>query len=66
MHNILKKKIMKLNSQSAQYEKNKIDEDSFKKKIIKKTMWGNIVAIYSILKKKNYKTEFLTNFILKK
>jgi hypothetical protein len=32
MHNVLKKKIMKLNSQSAQYEKNKIDEDSLKKK----------------------------------
>ena len=32
MHNILKKKIMKLNSQSAKYEKNKIDEDSLKKK----------------------------------
>jgi hypothetical protein len=29
-------------------------------------MWGNIVAIYSILKKKNYKTEFSTNSILKK
>ena len=69
MHNVLKKKIMKLNSQSAQYEKNKIDEDSFRKKtkkIIKKTMWGNIVGIYSILKKKNYKTEFSTNSILKK
>jgi hypothetical protein len=32
MHNVLKKKIMKLNFQSAQYEKNKIDKDSFRKK----------------------------------
>jgi hypothetical protein len=32
----------------------------------KKTMWGNTVAIHSILKKKNYKTKFSTNFILKK
>jgi hypothetical protein len=28
-------------------------------------MWENIVAIHSILKEKNYKTKFLTNFILK-
>ena len=29
-------------------------------------MWGNTVAIYSVLKKKNYKAQFSTNFILKK
>jgi hypothetical protein len=43
MHNVLKKKIMKLNSHSAQYEKNKIDEDNFEKKtkkIIKKKPCG--------------------------
>ena len=28
-------------------------------------MWGNTVAIHSILKKKNYKTKFSTSFILK-
>jgi len=43
MHNVFFKKIMQLNSQSAQYEKNKIDEDSFgkkTKKIIKKNHVG--------------------------
>jgi hypothetical protein len=29
-------------------------------------MWENTVAIYSVLKKKNYKTKFSTNSILKK
>jgi len=29
-------------------------------------MWENTVAIYSILKEKNYKEKFLTNSILKK
>jgi hypothetical protein len=29
-------------------------------------MWENTVAIHSILKKKNYKTEFLTSSIIKK
>jgi hypothetical protein len=37
----------------------KIDRENFEKKIIKKkknkTMWGNTVAIYSVLKEKNYK-----------
>jgi hypothetical protein len=37
-----------------------------KKIITKKTMWGNTVAIHSILKKKNYKAKFLTSLILKK
>ena len=58
IHNVLKKKTTKLNSQPAQYEKNKINKDNSgkkNKKIIKKkkkTMWGNTVAIYSVLKKK--------------
>jgi len=42
------KKITKLNSQPAQYEKNKIDKDNYRKKNKKnhkKTMWGNIVII---------------------
>jgi hypothetical protein len=29
-------------------------------------MWGNTVAIHSVLKKKNYKAKFLTSSILKK
>jgi hypothetical protein len=40
-----------------------------KKKIIKKEkniMWRNIVAIHSVLKKKNYKTKFSSSSILKK
>jgi hypothetical protein len=39
IHSVLKKKTMKLNSQPAQYEKNKIDKDNSGKKtktIIKK------------------------------
>jgi hypothetical protein len=57
-------------------KKNKIDKDNsgkkkktkqIIKKRVKKTMWGNTVAIYSVLKrKKNYKTKFSTNSILKK
>jgi hypothetical protein len=41
IHSVLKKKPMKLNSQPAQYEKNKIDKDNSRKKFItkeKKTM----------------------------
>jgi hypothetical protein len=57
---------MKLNSQPVQYEKNKIDKDNSEKKQTKKTMWGNTVAIHSILKKKNYKAKFSTSSILKK
>jgi hypothetical protein len=34
-------------------------------KIIKKTMWGNTIVIYGVLKKKNYKAKFLNNSILK-
>jgi hypothetical protein len=29
-------------------------------------MWGNIVTIYSVLKKKNYETKFSTSSIWKK
>jgi len=32
----------------------------------KKTMYGNIVVIHNVLKKKNYKTKFSTSSILKK
>jgi len=31
IHGVLKKKIMKLNSQPTQYEKNKIDKDNSRK-----------------------------------
>jgi hypothetical protein len=43
INSILKKKTTKLNSQSAQYEKNKIKKDNSKKnhKKGKKTMRGN-------------------------
>jgi hypothetical protein len=34
---------------------NKIDKDDFKKIITKKIMWGKIIAINSVLKKKNQK-----------
>jgi hypothetical protein len=36
------------------------------KKIKKKTMWRNTIAIHSVLKKKNYKAKFSTSSILKK
>ena len=48
IHNVLKKKTTKLNSQPAQYEKNKIDKDNSEnktKKNHKKTMWVNTVTI---------------------
>ena len=69
IHSVLKKKITKLNSQPAQYEKNKIDKDNSGKKQKKslkkqkKNMWGNTVAIHSVLKKKNYKATFSTSSI---
>jgi hypothetical protein len=53
---LFKKKTTKLNYQPAQYEKKtKIDKDSSEKKNKekrKKTIWGNTVAINSVLKKK--------------
>jgi galactokinase len=73
IHSVLREKTTKLNSQLAQYKKNKIDKDNSGKKKQKKswknekkTMWGNTVTIHSILKKKNYKTKFSTSSILKK
>jgi hypothetical protein len=36
---------------------NKIDKDNFKK-YHKKIMWENIIAIHSVLKKKNYEAKF--------
>jgi hypothetical protein len=46
-------------------KRNKINKDNFEKKtkkIIKKTMWRNTVAIHNVLKKK---TKFSTNLIVK-
>ena len=45
---------MKLNSQLAQYKKNKIDRQFQKKnkKNHKKIMWRNTVVIHGVLKKK--------------
>jgi arginine decarboxylase-like protein len=42
---------------------NKINKDNLKKKTYKKIMWRNIVAIHSVLKKKNYETKFSTSSI---
>ena len=66
IHGVLKEKTTKLNSQPAQYEKNKISKYNSGKKKQKKTMWGNTVTIHNILKKKNYKAKFSTSSILKK
>jgi hypothetical protein len=60
IHSVFQKKITtKLNSQPAQYKKNRIDKDysgkknkKNHKKKKKKTKWGNTVAIHSVLKKK--------------
>ena len=52
IHSVLKKKNTKLNSQSAQYKKNKIDKDNSGKKQNKKNHTEkHCVAIYSVLKK---------------
>ena len=50
IHNILKKKTTKLNSQPAQLKKIKSTKTILEKKIKKKkkNMWGNIVAIYNV------------------
>jgi hypothetical protein len=37
------------NSQTTQYQKNKIEKDNLKKIITKKTMGRNIVAIHNVL-----------------
>jgi hypothetical protein len=45
IHIVLREKTMKLNSQPAQYEKNKIDKDNSgkkNKKNEKKTMWETL------------------------
>jgi malate synthase len=57
IHNILKKKTIKLNSQPAQYEKKKSTKTILEKnkKIIKKIMCRNTVAIHNDLKKKTTK-----------
>jgi hypothetical protein len=51
-------------------KKNKINKENSGKKNHKKRkeniMWGNTVAIQSVLKKKNYKAKFSISSILKK
>ena len=58
-------KTTKLNSQPAQYEKNKINKDNYEKKTKKNHkkggknhVWENTVAIHSVLKKKTTKLNF--------
>jgi len=46
--------------------KKKIDKNNFKKIHNKKNIWGMLVAIHCVLKKKKYKTKFSTSLILKK
>jgi hypothetical protein len=54
IYGVLKTKTTKLNSQPAQYEKNKINKDNSGKKKGKNHV-GNTIAIHGILKKKNIK-----------
>jgi predicted Zn-ribbon and HTH transcriptional regulator len=71
INDVLKKKTTKLNFQPAQYEKNKFNKDNLKKNYEKrhmgkhcskaKIMWGNTIAIHSVLK--SYKVKFSINSI---
>jgi hypothetical protein len=70
---VLKKKTTKLNSQSAQYEKNKIEKDHFgekkKKNNNKNGKKNHVRKNYSnpqCFKEKNYKVKFSTSSISKK
>jgi hypothetical protein len=54
------------NSQSAQYQKNKIDNDNFEKKIIRKNHMRKYCSNPQCFKEKNYKARFLISSILKK
>jgi hypothetical protein len=64
----LRKKSTKQNFQSAQYEKNRIDKDNSRKKIIKKEKnpCGEHCSNPHCFKGKNYKAKFSTSSILKK
>jgi len=68
IHNVIFEKTMKLNSQPAQYEKNKINKDQFEKKIIKRKKKNHIRKYYSNPQcfKKHYVAKFSTNSIFKK
>jgi hypothetical protein len=72
IHSVLKKKTTKLNSQPAQYEKNKINKENFgkkTKKIIKNEKKNHVEKHCSnpqCFKEKNYNTKFSTSSILKK
>jgi hypothetical protein len=58
IHNVFFLKSTKQNFQPPQYEKNKIEKDNFRKKVIKKgkkPTWGNTVVIHNVLKEKTTK-----------
>ena len=61
INSVLKKKTTKLNSQPAQYEKNKINKDNSKKNHV-----GKHCSTPQCFKGKNYKAKFSTSSILKK
>jgi hypothetical protein len=58
IHNVLKKKTTKLNSQLAQYKKKIKSTRIILETIIKKTIWENTIAIHSVLKKKIIKLNY--------
>jgi len=69
IHNVIFEKTTKLNSEPAQYKKNKIDKDQFEKKIHKKKEKNHIGKYCSnpqYFKEKNYIAKFLTSSIFKK
>jgi len=61
---VFKNKTIKLNSQPAQYEKNKIAKTILKKN--KKNYMGKHYSNPQCFKEKNYKTKFSISSILKK
>jgi hypothetical protein len=69
IHSVLKTKTTKLNSQPAQYEKNKINKDNSEKKNHKKREkkpCGEHCSNPRYFKEKKYKAKFSINYILKK
>jgi len=47
----------------AEFSTSSILKKNSTKIVLKKTMWGNIVTIHSVLKKKNYEAKFSTSSI---
>jgi len=66
INNVLKKKITKLNFQSAQYKKKSTNIILKNKKIKNKNYVGKHRSNPQYFKEKNYKTKFLTSSIFKK